>query len=205
LIRRRCPPGRAVHHPFSIDRIRKCNLGAPDAADHMIGGATERTQMEKAEVAGRAGERARRRRGTAKMDTPTDLLKGRRNRATPRRSTGVRNNTTRGIHTAHPPASAHSGEPRGSATLAMPYRCLYCITGEFIDKVRDSHGKAIVIDRLWSIKFGYGGNADAQFPQAASERSQPVGHLALLFAFPFSRQDGIPGQGRAHGRRLHRS
>src|ERR1700680_141372 len=32
--------------------------------------------------------------------------------------------------------------------------------------------------------------ADAQFPQAASELSQPVGHLALLFAFPFSRRDG---------------
>jgi uncharacterized protein (TIGR03118 family) len=32
------------------------------------------------------------------------------------------------------------------------------MTGEFIDKVRDSHGQAIVIDGLWSIKFGNGGN-----------------------------------------------
>lgn len=31
-------------------------------------------------------------------------------------------------------------------------------TGRFIDKVRDSHGQAIVIDGLWSIKFGNGGN-----------------------------------------------
>ena len=31
-------------------------------------------------------------------------------------------------------------------------------TGEFIDKVRTSHGQAIVIDGLWSIKFGNGGN-----------------------------------------------
>jgi len=32
------------------------------------------------------------------------------------------------------------------------------LTGEFIDKVRDSHGQAVVIDGLWSIKFGNGGN-----------------------------------------------
>jgi len=31
-------------------------------------------------------------------------------------------------------------------------------TGRFIDKVRDSHGQAIVIDGLWSIKFGNGGS-----------------------------------------------
>jgi uncharacterized protein (TIGR03118 family) len=31
-------------------------------------------------------------------------------------------------------------------------------TGRFIDKVRDSHGQAIVIDGLWAIKFGNGGN-----------------------------------------------
>ena len=32
------------------------------------------------------------------------------------------------------------------------------MTGEFIDKVRDSHGQAIVIDGLWTIMFGNGGN-----------------------------------------------
>jgi uncharacterized protein (TIGR03118 family) len=32
------------------------------------------------------------------------------------------------------------------------------MTGEFIDKVRDSHGQAVVIDGLWAIKFGNGGN-----------------------------------------------
>ena len=32
------------------------------------------------------------------------------------------------------------------------------MTGEFIDKVRDSHGQAIVIDGLWTIKFGNGGS-----------------------------------------------
>ena len=32
------------------------------------------------------------------------------------------------------------------------------MTGELIDKVRDSQGQAIVIDGLWSIKFGNGGN-----------------------------------------------
>jgi uncharacterized protein (TIGR03118 family) len=30
-------------------------------------------------------------------------------------------------------------------------------TGEFIDKVRDSHGQALVIDGLWSLKVGNGG------------------------------------------------
>lgn len=32
------------------------------------------------------------------------------------------------------------------------------ITGEFINKVRDSHGQAIVIDGLWAIRVGNGGN-----------------------------------------------
>jgi uncharacterized protein (TIGR03118 family) len=31
-------------------------------------------------------------------------------------------------------------------------------TGEFIDKVRNPHGQAIVIDGLWTITFGNGGN-----------------------------------------------
>ncbi len=31
-------------------------------------------------------------------------------------------------------------------------------TGEFIDKVRNPHGQAIVIDGLWTIRFGNGGN-----------------------------------------------
>jgi uncharacterized protein (TIGR03118 family) len=32
------------------------------------------------------------------------------------------------------------------------------VTGEFIDKLRDDHGQAIVIDGLWTIMFGNGGN-----------------------------------------------
>jgi uncharacterized protein (TIGR03118 family) len=32
------------------------------------------------------------------------------------------------------------------------------MSGELIDKVRDSHGQAVVIDGLWSIKFGNGSN-----------------------------------------------
>ena len=31
-------------------------------------------------------------------------------------------------------------------------------TGEFIDKIRDPHGQAIVIDGLWSLRVGNGGN-----------------------------------------------
>jgi len=31
-------------------------------------------------------------------------------------------------------------------------------TGEFIDKMRDSHGQAIVIDGLWSLRVGNGAN-----------------------------------------------
>lgn len=31
-------------------------------------------------------------------------------------------------------------------------------TGEFIDKMRNSHGQAIVIDGLWSLRIGNGGN-----------------------------------------------
>ena len=31
-------------------------------------------------------------------------------------------------------------------------------SGEFIDKVRDPEGKAILIDGLWTITFGNGGN-----------------------------------------------
>ena len=31
-------------------------------------------------------------------------------------------------------------------------------TGEFVDKVRDAKGQAIVIDGLWALKFGNGGN-----------------------------------------------
>ncbi len=31
-------------------------------------------------------------------------------------------------------------------------------TGEFIDKMRDSRGQAIVIDGLWSLHRGNGGN-----------------------------------------------
>src|SRR5262249_47628538 len=32
------------------------------------------------------------------------------------------------------------------------------VTGEFIDKLRDGHGQAIVIDGLWSLRVGNGGN-----------------------------------------------
>jgi len=35
-------------------------------------------------------------------------------------------------------------------------------TGEFVDKVRTPEGKAIVIDRLWSLKFGNGGTGGNQ-------------------------------------------
>jgi uncharacterized protein (TIGR03118 family) len=31
-------------------------------------------------------------------------------------------------------------------------------TGEFVDKMRDPHGQAIVIDGLWSLRIGNGGN-----------------------------------------------
>jgi uncharacterized protein (TIGR03118 family) len=31
-------------------------------------------------------------------------------------------------------------------------------TGEFLDKVRNPHGQAIVIDGLWTVKFGNGGS-----------------------------------------------
>jgi uncharacterized protein (TIGR03118 family) len=31
-------------------------------------------------------------------------------------------------------------------------------TGEFLDKVRNPHGQAILIDGLWTIMFGNGGN-----------------------------------------------
>jgi uncharacterized protein (TIGR03118 family) len=31
-------------------------------------------------------------------------------------------------------------------------------TGEFVDKVRNPHGQAIVIDGQWSLKVGNGGN-----------------------------------------------
>ena len=31
-------------------------------------------------------------------------------------------------------------------------------TGEFLDKLRNAHGQAIVIDGLWTIRFGNGGN-----------------------------------------------
>ena len=31
-------------------------------------------------------------------------------------------------------------------------------TGEFIDKVRNPHGQAIVIDGLWTLRVGNGGN-----------------------------------------------
>ena len=32
------------------------------------------------------------------------------------------------------------------------------LTGEFVDKLRDSHGQAVVIDGLWTVTFGNGGN-----------------------------------------------
>jgi uncharacterized protein (TIGR03118 family) len=32
------------------------------------------------------------------------------------------------------------------------------MTGEFLDMVRNPHGRAIVIDGLWTIMFGNGGN-----------------------------------------------
>lgn len=32
------------------------------------------------------------------------------------------------------------------------------VTGEFFDKLRDNHGQAVVIDGLWALQFGNGGN-----------------------------------------------
>ena len=32
------------------------------------------------------------------------------------------------------------------------------VTGEFVDKLRNSHGQAVVIDGLWTVTFGNGGN-----------------------------------------------
>jgi uncharacterized protein (TIGR03118 family) len=32
------------------------------------------------------------------------------------------------------------------------------VTGEFIDKLRDSHGQAIAVDGLWTVMFGNGGS-----------------------------------------------
>jgi uncharacterized protein (TIGR03118 family) len=36
-------------------------------------------------------------------------------------------------------------------------------TGEFIDKVRDPRGQAIVIDGLWSLRGGNGGKTDSVY------------------------------------------
>jgi len=35
---------------------------------------------------------------------------------------------------------------------------VYSPTGEFLDKLRDEHGQAIVIDGLWALRVGNGGN-----------------------------------------------
>jgi len=53
-------------------------------------------------------------------------------------------------------------------------------TGEFIDKVRTPEGKAIVIDKLWSLRFGNGGSG---------------GNLNTLYftAGPNDEQDGLFG------------
>jgi uncharacterized protein (TIGR03118 family) len=36
------------------------------------------------------------------------------------------------------------------------------VSGEFINKVRNPHGQAIVIDGLWTIRLGNGGNGGDQ-------------------------------------------
>ena len=35
---------------------------------------------------------------------------------------------------------------------------IYSPTGEFLDKLRDANGQAIVIDGLWTLRVGNGGN-----------------------------------------------
>lgn len=52
-------------------------------------------------------------------------------------------------------------------------------TGRFIGKVRDSHGQAIVIDGLWAIKFGNGGNGGS--PNTLYFTAGPNGEADGLF------------------------
>jgi hypothetical protein len=53
-------------------------------------------------------------------------------------------------------------------------------TGEFIDKVRDAHGQAILIDGLWSLSVGNNGTGG---------RSDTV----YFTAGPNDEQDGLFG------------
>jgi uncharacterized protein (TIGR03118 family) len=53
-------------------------------------------------------------------------------------------------------------------------------TGEFIDKVRDTHGQAIVIDGLWSLQVGNGGNGG-------------LANTIYFTAGPNGEQDGLFG------------
>jgi uncharacterized protein (TIGR03118 family) len=53
------------------------------------------------------------------------------------------------------------------------------MTGEFIDKVRTSHGQAVVIDGLWAIRFGNGGNGGS--PNSLYFTAGPNGEQDGLF------------------------
>jgi uncharacterized protein (TIGR03118 family) len=52
-------------------------------------------------------------------------------------------------------------------------------TGEFIDKIRDPNGQAIVIDGLWSLRVGNGGNGGD--PKAVYFTAGPNGEQDGLF------------------------
>jgi len=58
-------------------------------------------------------------------------------------------------------------------------------TGELIDKVRNSHGQAIVIDGLWSLKVGNGGNGG-------------LANTVYFTAGPNGEQDGLFGSLSSH-------
>jgi len=55
-------------------------------------------------------------------------------------------------------------------------------TGEFIDKMRDPHGQAIVIDGLWSLRVGSDVSSSANFgPNAVFFTAGPNGEHDGLF------------------------
>jgi uncharacterized protein (TIGR03118 family) len=55
-------------------------------------------------------------------------------------------------------------------------------TGEFIDKMRDPHGQAIVIDGLWSLRVGSGVSSSANFaPNTVFFTAGPNGEHDGLF------------------------
>ena len=55
-------------------------------------------------------------------------------------------------------------------------------TGEFIDKMRDPHGQAIVIDGLWSLRVGSDVSSSANFgPNTVFFTAGPNGEHDGLF------------------------